>query len=707
MRERKLNMGGNIAWSTALTLSILVWVGVGCGPIVDDDQGRLPLVEDVEYQASADSLEVEFQWEVRDVDGDTLECDLDVDGDAIVDYTISDCATNTTQVHTYASEGTYQATLTVRDPDGNSDAMTIEVVVDGDCPEPTIIEEPETEPDAVLENIYAPMRCVDYRVTGDLIAVGDVTVEPGVVMAFDGGALFVGEGSSLEALGTSELPIIASPSSEGIGSWAGIDARGDVRLDGVTLEGAGNQDRTNSNYEAPASITVQKGARLSMSNSTVRDGDGYGVFSDHESTLPTFDSNTITGHTLGPVRTDAVVAHVYNASNTFAGNQVEGISVNPNFSSIEDDVKWEALDVPYFITKEVSTPSLSVPEGSSLTLAAGTRVEFEEGVPLSVRGTLSVDGTADAAVTLTSRDADNTAWGGVLVRDDGTANFDHAELMHGGAVDLTSSNYDAPANLTLRDGASVEMRDSVVSMGAGYGIFADDESELPTFGGNTVTSNVRAPVRTDAPTAHFFAASSSYTGNGDDYVSVNPDFGAVEGDRTWEAIDVPFRITKEVSTPGLAVAEGATLTLMPGAVVHLEEDVPLRVVGTLVSEGTVDARIEIAKAPDTGNFAGILIDEGTADFAYTTIRDGGGTVLGFDDVEANVVLTSFSSDDAEIARATFGMGMAHSGAPYGVAFDNWPGSDGTVIGSGIGCASMAPIYRPEPGDIVGQCSGHG
>jgi hypothetical protein len=440
-----------------------------------------------------------------------------------------------------------------------------------------------------------------------------------------------------------------------------------------------------------------------MTDSVVRGGEGFGVFTDHESTLLVFDGNTVTGHALGPVRTDAAVAHLYGASNQFSGNQVEGVSVNPDYSGIEGDVSWSSLDVPYVVSKEVSTPSLSVPEGSSLTLEAGARVEFEGGVPLSVRGDLSVDGASDAMVELTSRAPDDTAWGGVLVRDDGSASFDHVELTRGGAVDLTSSNYDAPANLTLRDGASVEVRDSVVGMGEGYGVFADNESSLPVFEGNTITSNASAPVRTDAPTAHYFTASSSYTGNGDDYVSIHPAYGAVDGERSWEAIDVPFRITNEQSTPSLEVASGSTLTLMPGVVLHLERDVALRVAGTLVSEGAVDARIEIASAPGADPFAGILVDEGTAEFAYTTIRDGGGVELGFDDIEANVVLTSFTSDDDAVARATFGMGMAQSGAPYGLAFDNWPGSDATTLGSGVGCGEMAPIYHPDPGDIAGQC----
>ena len=57
-----------------------------------------------------------FSWNITDADGsDTLTCSLDVDADGTDDYTITDCASNTSQTHTYTQAGDYQARLTVSD----------------------------------------------------------------------------------------------------------------------------------------------------------------------------------------------------------------------------------------------------------------------------------------------------------------------------------------------------------------------------------------------------------------------------------------------------------------------------------------------------------------------------------------------------------------------------------------------------------------
>ena len=54
-------------------------------------------------------------WNVSDADNDTLTCSLDVNDDGAADYTIDDCANNTSQAHTFATEGAHVVRLTVSD----------------------------------------------------------------------------------------------------------------------------------------------------------------------------------------------------------------------------------------------------------------------------------------------------------------------------------------------------------------------------------------------------------------------------------------------------------------------------------------------------------------------------------------------------------------------------------------------------------------
>jgi len=58
-------------------------------------------------------------WEISNPNGSTLTCYLDINNDGIDDYTINDCVNNSSQNHTYDTEGNYIAKLTVDDGTGN------------------------------------------------------------------------------------------------------------------------------------------------------------------------------------------------------------------------------------------------------------------------------------------------------------------------------------------------------------------------------------------------------------------------------------------------------------------------------------------------------------------------------------------------------------------------------------------------------------
>ena len=76
-----------------------------------------PVVNDLSISldpAFIDSA-VTFSWDISDANGDTLICALDIDNDGAEEYTINDCANNTSQLHTYTGVGDYTAKLTVND----------------------------------------------------------------------------------------------------------------------------------------------------------------------------------------------------------------------------------------------------------------------------------------------------------------------------------------------------------------------------------------------------------------------------------------------------------------------------------------------------------------------------------------------------------------------------------------------------------------
>ncbi|HEB92242.1 MAG TPA: hypothetical protein ENI94_02000, partial [Gammaproteobacteria bacterium] len=107
-----------------------------CGSGGDDDDGggdnqKPPMVNSFQAAPNATGINtpVTFRWDVSDVNGDTLTCTLDVDGDSTVDHTISDCANTTSQAHTYTAAGSHSAKLTVSDGNGGTADRTVTVTV--------------------------------------------------------------------------------------------------------------------------------------------------------------------------------------------------------------------------------------------------------------------------------------------------------------------------------------------------------------------------------------------------------------------------------------------------------------------------------------------------------------------------------------------------------------------------------------------------
>jgi alpha-tubulin suppressor-like RCC1 family protein len=68
----------------------------------------------------------QFSWTVF---GDSLTCKLDVDGNGTTDYTVNDCSSHSRVIHTYGSQGSFNARLTVTGADGKTVQQTASVQV--------------------------------------------------------------------------------------------------------------------------------------------------------------------------------------------------------------------------------------------------------------------------------------------------------------------------------------------------------------------------------------------------------------------------------------------------------------------------------------------------------------------------------------------------------------------------------------------------
>ena len=115
--------------------------------------------------ATDSSTPVVYNWNVSDIDGDTLTCLLDVDGDGTDDFTINDCANNSSQAHTFAISGNYTSRLTVNDGKGGSEQQTVSVTIN----KPPVIYDFSISPDPAFINSAASFSWDVSDANGDTL----------------------------------------------------------------------------------------------------------------------------------------------------------------------------------------------------------------------------------------------------------------------------------------------------------------------------------------------------------------------------------------------------------------------------------------------------------------------------------------------------------------------------------------------------------
>jgi hypothetical protein len=179
-----------------------------------------------------------------------------------------------------------------------------------------------------------------------------LTISPGTVILFaEGTKLQLGEGQSLIAAGTAEEPICLTGEVAQRGSWTGLlfgRTEGvEHKLEHVTIEYAGST-QSDSSAAAIKVVSDSREVRMSLTSSTVRESEGFGLYLVGSAELVTFSGNTFTKNSLGPANVDSQVAGFLDAASTYKGNDVDEVVVRTGHLS--KNSTWHAIDVPFHLT---------------------------------------------------------------------------------------------------------------------------------------------------------------------------------------------------------------------------------------------------------------------------------------------------------------------------------------------------------------------
>jgi hypothetical protein len=447
-----------------------------------------------------------------------------------------------------------------------------------------------------------------------------LTMQPGVKIVFfpETGLNFSAD-QVLIAAGTAVAPIIFTGSEKVRGHWKGLSLDGTLQpdsiLDHVTIEYAGN---TNADRDAAAVklTSDSRGVRLSITNTTVRQSQGWGLYLGGAAVVGAFSGNTLTGNTLGPAYVGSEVVNVLDAGSTYQGNDRDEVVVEGRTTM----GSWAAIDVPYYVESSIGADGdWTIEAGNTLIMAADSL--------LSISGDASAliaQGTAAKPILFTGETKARGAWRGIFF--DGSNNtrntLAHVTVEYAGN---TGADRDMAAVKLGGDshGVQVKMTDTTIKESQGWGLYLTGSALLPGFANNTLTKNTLGPISAGSEAVHQLLPTSTYVGNDLDRIVVRD--GSVSQTVTWSDLDAPYLIKNNLE-PNHAV-----LTLAPGVTLLMDANSYIAVGGNdswLRAVGTAAAPITIRGAEEVAGFWQSIFFDNTEDnpnaLDYCNIAHGGG-----------------------------------------------------------------------------------
>ncbi|CCH01199.1 PKD domain-containing protein [Fibrella aestuarina BUZ 2] len=384
--------------------------------------------------------------------------------------------------------GEYEIELTVSSANGKA---TDRVVVAASVAEPIAITSNITVKTNLIDRIANP-DLPDYIVTKSIDVTSELTINPGVVIAFerdvrvnvnDGGGLLIAKGTAQQ-----RIKLMGVQKTKGY--WVGIalysGSNANV-LEYVDVLHAGSRPLY-STTKAALFMSGGSKAQIALKNTQFAQNDGYGVYVYEGGILREFQENAFTNHTEAGILLDAANVAKLDPASTFKGNNGRDVvEVTPSAITGAQEVVWPGFTdkTPYRLTGDLSV-------NAGFKLNPGVTLEMNRDVTILVNtsGYLSAKGTETDKVIFTGANRTAGYWRGIICYSANNKNaLDHAEVSHAGSVAIVSGKKANVAIYGTR--AAMSITKTRISNSGGYGVFvsygASANTDLSTA--NTFTSN--------------------------------------------------------------------------------------------------------------------------------------------------------------------------------------------------------------------------
>jgi len=537
-----------------------------------------------------------------------------------------------------------------------------------------------------------------------------LTVDPGVVVEFASGNYLTVNGT-LTAAGTAASPIsfTSASATPAAGDWgfvsftAGASAS---QLSYVTFQYGGG-----SGWGA---MVFVQGSSPTFDHVTIASSSSVGFWMNTSGGAPTISNSTFSNN--GSYGLNLAAANTVSLSGTaFTGNSSYAVGAGPgthllgltNITATGNGVNAvgyrggtiSAAETWLHGMNWVLTGVVTVGAAVTLTVDAGTVVEFGTGNYLIVNGTLTAAGTAASPISFTSASATPAAgdWGFVSFTAGASASqLSYVTFQYGGG-----SGWGA---MVFVQGSSPTFDHVTIASSSSIGFYMNTAGGAPTISNSTFSNNGSYGLNLVAGNSvslsnTAFTGNSSYavgagpgthllgltniTATGNSVNAVGYRSGTISAAETW------LHGMNWVLTGVVTVGAAATLTVDAGTVVEFGSGNYLVDNGTLMAAGTSASPISFTSAsatPAAGNWGFVSFTAGASasQLSYVTFQYGGGWGWG---AMVFVQGSSPTFDHVTIANsASIGLDMnTQGGAPtitYSTIANN--GSHGLYSLSGAG-----------------------
>lgn len=353
--------------------------------------------------------------------------------------------------------------------------------------EPVILSGSQSSP-IVIESLFSNPERVDYIVEGTWTINAAVTVDRGVrFMMTPGARIDIGSSGSFTAEGTADRPIYIEGEADARGYWDYIRFQSNNPnniLDYCIISHGGGSSLSNRD----AAITLINNARLSVSNTIIRESQRNGIIATNsDNRLPVFENNTITGNEFFPIKINPQQLSSIDETTDFTSdNGFNKIGVNG--SNVSTALAINKAAGPYLFT---GTTSFS----GATEIEPGTYIEMGPGARIEVRntGSLAIVGTANDPIIITGEQNAKGYWDYIYFNDTNSPNniIQYAEISYGGGSSL--SNRDGI--ISSRANSSFAIGNSTITNSMRYGITIGSGVNWENQGGVVFSGNELGDIK--------------------------------------------------------------------------------------------------------------------------------------------------------------------------------------------------------------------